>query len=165
MNRLLVFLGLIALICCNDAQISNDKNIIKPSIEKDISYTTKNLAFLDQNRDKVWYEGDKKYYGLWLEGAKQELNGEFKASIKSYLDASRVRLYEESTYDVYLPLGRAYLQDGNKIKAISALRYFKAEANNVISHDREWTLTAEGKENLKKKIELCNQLLSLIKSN
>jgi len=139
--------------------------IIKPMIEKDISGVSKAIASLAGKEDKVWYQGDKLYFDLMLEGAKQESQGNYKAAIESYLKALKVQLYEESNYWPYLPLGRSYIQNGEYSEAISALNTYKDKATYDLNDDnREWTLSPEGKENLRKRIEICDQLLSILKS-
>lgn len=139
--------------------------IIKPLIEKDISGLTKALSSLAGKEDKVWYQGDKLYLDLMLEGAKQELQGNYEAAIEGYLKALKVQLYEEPNYEPYLPLGRAYIQNGENSKAISVLNIYKEKASYDIQNEyREWTLSPEGKEGIRKRIEICDLLLSLLKS-
>ncbi len=139
--------------------------IITPMIEKDISGASKAIASLAGKEDKVWYQGDKLYYDLMLEGAKQEAQGNYRAAIETYLKALKVQLYEESNYEPYLPLGRSYIQNGEYSDAISALNMYKEKASYDIKDEfREWTLSPESKESIEKKIEICDQLLSLLKS-
>ena len=154
------------LVAHQDGTQAELNKIIKPLIEKDISGLTRALISLAGKEDKVWYQGDKLHFDLMLEGAKQELRGNYGAAIESYLKALKVQLYEEPNYEAYLPLGRAYIQKGEYSKATSALNMYKEKASYDIKNEyREWTLSPEGKENIKKKIEICNRLLSLLKSS
>ena len=165
----LIAIGSVAvgqLIAYQDNTKADQGGLFRSLIEKDISNFTKALIFLAQNKDKVWYESDKLNADLQLEGAKLELQGNFKAAIESYQKALKVPLYEMPNYDAYLPLGRAYIQNGEKPKAISALNAYKEKASYDIANEfREWTLSAEGKENITKRIEICNKLLSLLQNN
>lgn len=149
-----------------DGAQAEHKKILKPLIEKDISGLTKALSSLVGKEDRVWYQGDKLHFDLMLEGAKQELQGNYEAAIESYLKALKVQLYEEPNYEAYLPLGRAYIQNGEYSKAILALNMYKEKASYDIQNEyREWTLSPEGKEKIRKKIEICDLLLSLLKSS
>jgi len=140
--------------------------MIKPMIEEDISGLSKALASLTGKKDKVWYQGDKLCFDLMLAGAKQELQGNYEAAIENYLKALKVQLYEAINYEPFLPLGRAYLQNGEYPKAISALNTYKEKASYDIKDEyREWTLSPEGKERIKRKIEICDRLVALLKSS
>jgi tetratricopeptide (TPR) repeat protein len=160
---IVVSAGVGNLVAHQDGTQAELNKIIKPMIKKDISGLSKALASLAGKEDKVWYQGDKLYFDLMLEGAGQESQGNYKAAIDSFLKALKVQLYEESNYEPYLRLGRAYIQNGEYSKAISALNKYKEKASYDIKDEfREWTLSPEGKEDIKKRIEICNQLLSLL---
>jgi tetratricopeptide (TPR) repeat protein len=154
------------LVAHQDGIQAELNRIIKPMIEKDISDLSKALASLAGKEDKVWYQGDKLFGDLMLEGAKLESQGNYKAAIESYLKASKVQLYEESNYEPYLRLGRSYIQSSEYSEAISALNKYRVKATYDLNlgENREWTLSPEGRENLRKRIEICDQLLSLLKS-
>jgi hypothetical protein len=164
MNKLLLFLITITLICCCNKQPKTDNFNFKELIEKDISDLTKVLTDLDTIRkESDWVEGDKQFYKLWLEGAKCELNSDFNTAIKHYKEALDVTRYEMSTYEIKLPLGRAFIQNGNNAKAKSILNEFRKEAEyDINNEDAEWGLSEEGKASARKEIELSDKLLSLI---
>jgi tetratricopeptide (TPR) repeat protein len=161
----IIFLAAVGNIVAHQDGIKTQLNrIIKPMIEKDISGAGKAIASLAGKEDKVWYQGDRLYYDLMLEGAKQESQGNYRAAIETYSKALKVQLYEESNYEPYLRLGRSYIQSSKYSEAISALNRYKEKATYDLNlgENREWTLSPEGQENLRKRIEICDQLLSLL---
>jgi hypothetical protein len=165
MKKLFLILVIFTLIFCNNKQIVKEDFSFKALIEKDISKLSKLLSELDtmKNENSEWIKGDRQYFNFWLEGAKSELKGDFKNSVESYIRALNVSRFEMSTYDVKLPLGRTYLQIGNKSKAISILNEFKEEANfDINDTEAEWGLSEEAKLKVRKDLETCEKLLSLI---
>jgi tetratricopeptide (TPR) repeat protein len=164
MNRLLLLIVPLILICCSGKQIKTDNFNFKQLVEKDISDLTKTLTDLDTiKKENDWVEGDKQFYKLWLDGANYELNGDFKTAIKYYKKALNITRYEMSTYEINLPLGRALIQNSEIEKAELALKEFKNSAENELNNDdSEWGLTKECKLSLKKDLELCNKLLSIL---
>ena len=144
-------------------QTSPERSVMMALTEQDISAVTKSLADMDtiKNKNSSWFSADKKFYQLWLEGARNELSGKLKVSIKKYLEAEKVSRYEMSTYEVKLPLARAYLQNGDKSRAKTILNEYRQEANIELNDDNpEWALTDEGKAKLKKDLETCSLLIS-----
>ena len=70
-----------------------------------------------------------------------------------------------SSYNVFLPLGRTYLQNKQKQKALKALKYFieHCEAELAGEENPEWLPPEEGKTALKKELEFARWLVTLCK--
>jgi hypothetical protein len=164
MNKLLLLLISLTLIGSCNNQEKVEYLTFKPLIDKDILNVSKIISDLDTiKKSSDWVDGDRQFYKLWLKGAKSELQSDFKTAIRHYNDALNVKRYELSTFEVKLPLGRALIENGNSDKAYSILKEFKNDATNDLNtEDVEWGLSEEGKIKIKKDIELCDSLLSLI---
>ena len=68
-----------------------------------------------------------------------------------------------SSYNVSLPLGRAFLLNNQRQNAIKALRYFIKQGEAEISGEvnQDWVISEEGKTELKKDVEFAKWLITL----
>jgi tetratricopeptide (TPR) repeat protein len=108
----------------------NDMHRIKTFVDNEYNKIASLLKETKEMKDKVWAEGDIGYFRKWLKGLQHERKGEYQSAIKWYQEASKVHRYEMSSYNVSLPLGRAFLLSNQRQNALKALRYFieRAEA-------------------------------------
>lgn len=168
--RIIVFLPLasIILFCgygyCIDR---NDMQRIRTFVDNEYNEISDSLKAMKEIKYKVWAEGDIDYFQKWLKGLEHERSGEYQSAIKWYQEASKVVRYEMSSYDVSLPLGRAFLLNNQSQNALKALRYFIEEAEAEISGeiDQEWEITEEGKTELRKDVEFAKWLITLCEKN
>ncbi len=170
LHSIIVFLALASLIlfcsygyCIDD----NDMQRIKPYVDKEYNGLSKTLKEVKKKKDAVWAEGDIDYYQKWLKGLEHERSGEYQAAIEWYQKASQVSRWEMSSYDVFLPLGRAYVLNNKKQDALNSLKYFIEHAEAEISGDEnpEWAISEEGKKAIKKDIEFAKWLITLCGKN
>jgi tetratricopeptide (TPR) repeat protein len=167
MKRFCFFLAVAFLAACqntpNPVATEEQENFLKPMIQEEMVYVTKNIEGLQNDKGKDWYQGDMKYFGFWKDGITEELDGNFKKAIDYYTKALNTKRYEISSYEVKLSLGRVYLQLNQKKKAKQMLDEFKAEAQKDLNgEDVEWGLTDEAKEALSRDIEDCDYLLGMM---
>jgi tetratricopeptide (TPR) repeat protein len=166
MKKILIASCLLTLICCQSPKTNLPTSEVRTLIEKDITKLQKTLKDLEVSEDKnaEWYESDKLFYQYLLDGAKQELDKNYKGAIDYYEKAMNITRYEMSSYEAKLPLGRSYLENGDLLKAKSTLNEFIEEAERELTNDdAEWGLSEEGEKNLKEEISTCKQLLGYIK--
>lgn len=84
-------------------------------------------------------------------------------AVKFYEQAYKVGMYEVLSFEVLLPLGRAYFLNNENEKAFDALEEFLKEAGSELSVLRPWDLTPEGEKALRRNIERAEQLINLYK--
>lgn len=164
MRRAFIFILAIPLVCCQSNKTSDAETeyLFKPMVEEEIIYVARNMEGLKNDKGKDWYKGDSIFFTLWMKGAREELNGNYKKAIEFYYKALNTERYEISSYEVKLSLGRTYLQIRDKQKAKKMLMEFKQEAKKDLSgEDVEWGLTNEAKEALVRDIENCDYLLGM----
>jgi tetratricopeptide (TPR) repeat protein len=164
-RSLFILFSLLVIGCQRNTYISKEENesLFKPMIEEEIVYVSKNIEGLSNDKGKEWYETDSTFFHHWLNGANEELEGNYSKAIDYYLKALNTKRYEISSYEVKLSLGRSYIQTGDKVKARKMLNEFRQEAQKDISgEDTEWGLTEEAKEALTRDIEDCNYMLGMI---
>jgi hypothetical protein len=165
MSKLILLLISITLIVSCNNQKEVEYLSFKPLIDKDILNISNIINELDTIKDSSdWVDGDRQFYNLWLKGAESELLGDYKTAIRNYEDALKVKRYEISTFEVKLPLGRAFIENGDSDKAYMILKEFKNDATHDLNNeDEEWGLSKEGRIELNSDIALCDSLLSMIK--
>lgn len=162
---LFILASLMALGCQQNASISKEEKelLFKPMVQEDINYISRNLEGLRNDKDKEWYNSDSVFFSYWMNGAKEELKGNYKKAIDYYLKALKTKRYEISSYEVKLSLGRAYLLINEKEKARKYLTEFNQEAQkDIAGEDSEWGLTQEAKEALARDIEDSEYMLGMI---
>lgn len=142
----------------------SDMQRIKTSIDKEYNGLSRTLKDVKEKKDTIWAEGDIDYYRKWLKGLEHERSGEYQSAIKWYQKASHVPRHEMSSYNVFLPLGRAFLLSNQRQNALEALRYFiecaEAEISGEVEY-QEWVISEEGKKALKKDVEFAKWLITL----
>lgn len=168
MKNLIYLTAVLLIISCQGKNYGvSDKNAQQfvPMIQEEISYVKKILESLEKDKGQDWYPGDSIFYTNWLNGANEELAGNYKKAAEYYLKSLKTKRYEISSYEVKLSLGRVYIQMNEKEKALKMLTEFKKEAQQDLSGEEvEWGLTEEAKEALTMDIEDCNYLLKMIES-
>lgn len=168
MKKAIYFLfALLIFSCQRSTNNSTEENesLFKPMIQDEITYISKNLEGLQNDKGKDWYNSDNIFFSNWLKGANEELEGNYKKAIDFYTKALKTKRYEISSYEVKLSLGRAYLRIDEKEKARQMLNEFKQEAKKDLSGEEvEWGLTEEAKEALARDIEDCDYLLGMVDS-
>lgn len=166
MKKLFPFIIFSFLIGCQSNTNSKNEELedfFKPMVQEELTYISKNMEGIRNDKGKDWYTGDSIFYSTWKKGAQEELEGNHKKAIDYYNKALKVKRYEISSYEVKLSLGRAYMQLDENEKARQMLTEFKKEAQKELSGEEiEWGLTEEAKESLTRDIEDCDYLLSLI---
>jgi len=142
---------------------NNDTKQIKAFVVEEYNDVSKTLKSVKEKKDAVWAEGDISYYHKWLKGLEFERAGKYQFAIKWYKLASKVCRYEMSTYNIYLPLGRAYFLNQQRNNALNALKYFIEHCEAEISgeENQEWGLSEEGEIALKKDLEFAKWLVTL----
>ena len=164
--RIIVFFALASLILfcgygyCIDR---NDVQRIKTFVDNEYKEISGSLKATKEIEHKVWAKGDIDYFQKWLKGLEHERLGRYQSAIKWYQEASKVRLYEMSSYNVSLPLGRAFLLNNQRQNALKALRYFikQAEAEIPGEVNQDWVMSEESKTELKKDVEFAKWLITL----
>lgn len=164
--RIMVFFAIASFVLfCNRGNCIELKDMQRINLFADQEYKRISglLESMKQIKHKVWAEGDIDFFQRWLNGLEHERSKEYQSAIKWYQKASMVPRYEMSTYDVSLPLGRAFLMSGQRRNARKALRYFieRAEAELSGEEDQQWRLTEEGKNGLRKNVEFAKWLMAL----
>jgi|GEM_PF-2361363 len=141
----------------------NDVQRIKTFVDNEYNKISSSLKETKEMKDKVWAEGEIEYYQKWAKGLEHERSKKYQSAIKWYQEASKVHRYEMSSYNVCLPLGRAFLLNNQSQNALKALRYFIEEAESEISGEvnQEWVISDEGKKELKKDVEFAKWLITL----
>lgn len=164
--RIIVFFALawLILFCGYGYCIErNDMQRIKTFVDNEYNEISGSLKGMKEIEHKVWAKGDIDYFQKWLKGLEHERSGKYQSAIKWYQVASKVHRYEMSSYNVSLPLGRAFLLNNQRQNAIKALRYFIKEAEAEISGEvnQDWVISEEGKTELKKEVEFAKWLITL----
>jgi len=133
---------------------------IKAFADKKYEETSTSLNKSLEKKNAIYAEGDIDYFQKWVKGLESERTGDYQAAIKFYQEASKVSRYEMLSYDVALPLGRAYCLNNQKQYAVKALKYFIESANAELTGEahQEWELSEEGKMKLKKDVEFAKWL-------
>lgn len=108
-------------------------------------------------------QGDYEFYNFWLKGLEKEREGRLADAITLYKKALGAEVFEMSTYEVLLSLGRAYFLEGEKDKALSALQEFIKNAEQDLSEPGPWAFTPEGEQIMQKKIVHAKWLIALCK--
>lgn len=108
-------------------------------------------------------QGDYEFYDFWLKGLEKEREGKLADAIAFYEKALGAEVFEMSTYEVLLSLGRAHFLKGEKNKALSALQEFIKNAEQDLSEPGPWAFTPEGEQVMRKKIEHARWLVTLCK--
>ena len=141
----------------------NDMQRIKTFVDNEYDEVLDSLKAMEEIKHKVWAAGDIDYFQKWLKGLEHERSRKYQPAIKLYQEASKVRRYEMSSYNVSLPLGRAFLLNDQIQNAIKALRYFIKQAEAEISGEanQDWVISEEGKTELKKDVEFAEWLITL----
>jgi hypothetical protein len=136
---------------------------IETFVDNEYNKISSLLKETKEMKDKVWAEGDIDYYQKWQKGSEYERSKKYQSAIKWYQEASKVHRYEMSSYNISLPLGRAFLLNNQKQNALKALRYFTEQAEAEVSGkvDQLWELSEEGKTELKKDLEFAKWLITL----
>lgn len=158
---LVLFFG--PLGCARSYVPPEDGQDILRAIDEESLFVKENLTLAGRNKDTPWAQGDIEFYRLWLNGLEEEKIKRFADAAGFYNKAYKVTRYEVSSYEVLLPLGRAYLLAGEKRKAFHALREFLQEAESDVSSQRPWELTEEGEQALRKNMVRAKRLLDLSK--
>src|SRR3989304_3891395 len=137
--RIIVFFAFASVIlfcgygyCVDRNNVQRIKTFVDNEYNK-ISGWLKEAKEAKEMEDKELAEGDIDYYQKWLKGLEHERSGKYQSAIKWYEEASKVRRYEMSSYNVSLPLGRAFLLNNQRQNALKALRYFIKHAEARIS--------------------------------
>ena len=140
-----------------------DMQRIETFVDNEYNKISSLLKETKEMKDKVWAEGDIDYYQKWQKGSEYERSKKYQSAIKWYQEASKVHRYEMSSYNISLPLGRAFLLNNQKQNALKALRYFTEQAEAEVSGkvDQLWELSEEGKTELKKDLEFAKWLITL----
>ncbi|MBI5587045.1 MAG: hypothetical protein HY889_01610 [Deltaproteobacteria bacterium] len=158
---LFLFFG--PLGCAKSYVPPEDGQDILRAIYEESLLVKENLELVGRNKDAPWAQGDIDFYGLWLKGLEEEKKKRFADAAGFYKKAYKVTRYEVSSYEVLLPLGRAYLLGGEKRKAFYALKEFLKEAESEVSNPRPWELTEEGEQALRRNMVRAKRLLDLCK--
>ncbi len=108
-------------------------------------------------------QGDYEFYDFWLKGLEKEREGTLADAIAFYEKALEAEVFEVSTYDVLLSLGRAYFLKGEKGKALLALQEFIKNAEQDLSEPGPWAFTSEGEQIMRKNILHARWLITLCK--
>lgn len=157
------FLFFGTLGCARQYVSSEDRQKIVRITSEEFYLVKDNLDFIAKNKDAVWAQGDFKFYALWLKGLGEEKKGMYADATILYEKAYKIARYETPSYEILLPLGRAYLLDGKRDKALSALERFVKEAESEMSSSRPWELTPEAEQVLLKNTERAEWLINLCK--
>jgi hypothetical protein len=149
--------------CAKSFQPSKDNQDISGEIYVEIMSVKETLELVKKDKEKIWAQGDMEFYGLWLRGLQEEKKKRFAEAIEFYESAYKVTRYEMSSYEVLLPLGRAYILNGEKAKAASVLNEFLRQAESELSSFRPWELSDEGEDALRRDLVNAKRLIDLCK--
>lgn len=149
--------------CAKSYVPSEDRQNIFSIIDEEFFLIKENLNFVEENKDAVWAQSDLEFFTFWIKGLENEKKGMFANAISFYKKAYGVQRYEVSSYEILLPLGRAYILNGEKDKAVTRLKEYLKAAESELSNMRPWELTSEGERGLRKDMEDAEWLISLCK--
>lgn len=120
-----------------------------------------NLASAKAEPEKVWAEGDIKFFSLWKAGTEKEQQGRYEAAVNLYRKAFNTPRYEMATYDVLLAIGRALFLSGKKSQARTELKAFIRNAEGELAGEVNpmWVASDDARKSIEKNISFAKWLL------
>ncbi len=145
--------------CSKQSVLFDERQNIINTLNEELHLIKENINFVEKNKDTPWAEGDFEFYILWLKGLEQEKHERFAEATIFYGKAYKITRHEISSYEILLPLGRAYCLNGNRKKALTVLKKFLREATKKMSSSRPWQLTPEYEGALQNKMKRAEWLI------